>query len=100
MKQNLNIKQLYKDKLNGIIDNEMYCEIYKELCEDLRSLKTRLATVLQTPKQTENVRAEEMAERFLQDFSLDASSVSLFVDKITIGKPCDGKRKITVYWKL
>lgn len=100
LKQNLNIKQLYKDKLNGIIDNEMYYEIYKELNDDLLLLKKRLGAISQTAKQTKDVRAEELAERLVQVFSLDETSVSLFVDKITVGIPCDGKRKITVYWKF
>ncbi len=100
LKQNLNIKQLYKDKLDGIIDYEIYCDLYQDIKRDISFLQAqRLALQTKTEK-THTCDAEKKVDALLQNIAPDNATVSALVDKILIGKPEDDSRSITICWKF
>lgn len=100
LKQNLNIKQLYKDKLDGIIELQMFCDIYKDIKADIASLEKRLAVLKQDTEKTDDFDLQEYIQTFARKITLDEFSVSLLFEKILIGEPQDGKRKITICWNI
>lgn len=98
LKQNFNIKQLYKDKLDGIIDNEVFYSIYQDIKENIAMLSRQLATE-KPAKRTLEEQAEYIS-RFAKDFCIDAASVTHLIHKIEIGDSCGGARKITIFWNI
>ncbi|MBO5930157.1 MAG: recombinase family protein, partial [Clostridia bacterium] len=99
LKQNLNIKQLYKDKLDGIIDYEIYCSIYKDIKAELAFLQNQLSEMKQS-KQIDTSALSKRMEAFSDRYVPDAYAVSCLIDKIEIGKPQGDSRTITIFWKL
>ncbi len=98
LKQNCNIKQLYKDKLDGIIDNEVFCSLYQDIKEDIASLKRQLAAEkekIPPPRQVEDFIAG-----FAEGMELDELAVSQLIEKIYIGQPEEGRRQITIFWNI
>ncbi len=91
LKQKLNIKQLYKDKLNGIIDNEIFFSVYKDISCEIEQLLKRLS-------ETKDERIKEMPD--FEKIPLDSFIVHKFIKKILIGKEENGKRKISIYFKI
>lgn len=100
LKQNLNIKQLYKDKLDGIIDNRMFCDIYRDIGADVAALEKRLSVIEREKRDTEDVPLQEYIDNFSNTMVLNEFAVSRFIEKILIGEPKEGKRKITVCWNF
>lgn len=100
LKQNLNIKQLYKDKLDGIIDNKVFCDIYRDIKADIAVLEQRLSAVQQENSEDAVFNLQEYINSFAQTVTLDEFVVSRFVNKILVGEQEQGKRRITVYWNF
>ena len=100
LKHNLNIKQLYKDKLDGIIESEVFCDIYKEIKEDISCLERRLADIQSEITKYDDTILEEYINNFCENIVVDEFVVSKLINSVFIGKEKDGKRKITVFWNL
>ncbi len=98
LKQNLNIKQLYKDKLDGIIDSEMFCSIQEDIKEDIRRLQRRLLELRK--RNVPEINISEYIYNFCDRINIDEFAVSCFVKRIYIGEEDGGRRKITIIWKL
>ncbi len=100
LKQNLNIKQLYKDKLDGIIDNKVFCDIYGDIKADIVALEKRLSVLEQKKDKTEDFNFQEYIDSFSRTITLDEFAVSKLIDKVFIGEPENDSRKITICWNL
>ena len=98
LKQKINIKQLYKDKLNGIIDNEIFYMLSQELKEEIQSLEKRIKEMEQTA--TVIVEPESYIEEFPKRVTADAFTVSTMIEKIEVGAVSEGTREITIHWNL
>ncbi len=92
LKQKLNIKQLYKDKLNDIIDNEIFMSCYKEITDEIKELEKKLL-------QREN-RSKNHQLKYPKSFVIDEYTIHNFIEKITISKETQEMRKINIYFKI
>lgn len=100
LKQNLNIKQLYKDKLDGIIDYEIYCSVYQDIQAEIAFLQNKLSEIADQSKPANIAMLEQRIDEFKDQYIPGASAVSHLIDKIYIGKPQRDCRSITIFWKL
>ena len=100
LKQNFNIKQLYKDKLDGIIDNKVFCDIYRDIKADISALEKRLSVIELEKSQTKELDFQEYVDTFGRTITLDEFAVSRLIDSIYIGEPKEGVRKITICWNF
>lgn len=100
LKQNLNIKQLYKDKLDGIIDYEIYCSVYQDIKAEIAFLRNQLSAIAEQLKPVHIAEVEQRIVEFKDRYIPDASAVSRLIDKIYIGQPQGDCRRITIVWKL
>lgn len=96
LKQKSNMKQLYKDKLDGIIEVEEFIDIYQDIKKHIALLTRQLETV----KPEENEKVPEYIKVFADKFILDEFVVSCLIEKIEIGKVDPSGRKITIYWNI
>jgi len=98
LKQKINIKQLYKDKLNGIIDSEIFCMLYDEIKENIASLERQMVSM------DRKKFSDEHIEAYIADFAsktdLDTFFVSCMIDKIEIGAVTESQRTILIYWNI
>lgn len=91
LKHKLNIKQLYKDKLNDIIDNEIFLSCYNEISGEIFVLEKTLA----------EIKEEKISQKkFSKEIPIDEYTLHNFIDKILIGRETENKRKITIYFKI
>jgi len=100
LKQNLNIKQLYKDKLDGIIELEIFSELYKDINKEIFNLKKRLLEIRENKSKTQKCNIQEYIDNFTDKIDLDEYVVSLFIRRIYIGAPMENKREITIEWNV
>lgn len=100
LKQNCNIKQLYKDKLDGIIDSEMFYDIYRDIKADIAALEKQLSAITQDKNESENQDCESYIKAFAERIVLDEYAVSRLIDRILIGPVSGNTRKITICWNI
>lgn len=98
LKQNCNMKQLYKDKLDGIIDNEIFYEIHKEIKKNISMLEKQIQAMEEV--QDGDTVQEEYITYFAQKMRIDEIAVSYFIEKIEIGPVIENSRTVTIYWNL
>ncbi len=100
LKQNLNIKQLYKDKLDGIIELREFQDIYQDIKNEILMLEKRVVSIEQNTPLLNDSDVKEFIKKFPKKFRLNAYSVLFMIDRILIGPVIDGTRKITIFWNF
>lgn len=90
LKHKLNIKQLYKDKLNDIIDNEVFVSCYNDINDEISSLNKKL----------QEIESDTKTKEISTEIPMDEYTIHSFIDKILIGKEIENTRKITIHFKI
>lgn len=101
------LKEVYLDKVRGILTEKDYLVLYREFSEDRERLENTLQDVegcLQKLERQEQRRDEgrEPGGRLCRLESLDRETVDLFIDSISAGRRIEGTGKvmIEIHWKF
>ena len=101
------LKNLYEDKVNGIINAEQFKELITNYNNDDEKLKDQLKSIeneinYYTLKESSNKNTKELFNKYQQLEKLNRVIVDEFVDKIYIGKINDetNTRDIEIKWNF
>ena len=101
------LKNLYEDKVNGIINAEQFKELITNYNNDDEKLKEQLKSIdneinYYTLKESSNKNTKELFNKYQQLEKLNRVIVDEFVDKIYIGKINDetNTRDIEIKWNF
>ena len=100
-------KNLYEDKVNGIINAEQFKELITNYNSDDEKLKDQLKSIdneinYYTLKESSNKNTKELFNKYQQLEKLNKVIVDEFVDRIYIGKINDetNTRDIEIKWNF
>ncbi len=100
LKQKSNMKQLYKDKLDGIIDNELFYELYREAKDAISKLESGLSAVKAETDTEQLEKVQLYMEDFWNKIEPDAYTVACFLSRVEVGREQNGVRPITLFWNI
>ena len=91
------IKTTYNDKVNGVIDEELFTEFYKELNANKKEVENKLK-VIQNSKENmqKEINIDKIVEEFITQKQVSRETLVQLVDKITISQD----KVITIYYKF
>lgn len=97
-------KQLYMDKLDGVISAEEYKILYSELNKDNQKLSDLISSynkeIFEIDKKLgDETRVENLIEQFKNIKNLDRFTIDALIDYIEIGGTKED-RKIVIYWNF
>ena len=99
------LKNLYEDKVNGIINAKQFKELITNYNSNDEKLEYQLKSIeneinYYTIKQSSNKNTKELFNKYQQLEKLNRVIVDEFVDKIYIGKMNNNIRNIQIKWKF
>lgn len=91
------IKTTYNDKVNGVIDEELFLEFYKDLNASKKEIENKLKEI-QSSKENMQVAVnfDKIVEEFITQKKVSREILVQLVDKITISQD----KVITIYYKF
>ncbi len=95
LKQKLNIKRLYKDKLNDIIDSETFNDIHEEISQEILKAEEKIRQL--SKENAPQTDLKEIICNFLKEFKTDEFIINKLVSRIEISQELDGQRRITLF---
>ena len=91
------IKTTYNDKINGVIDDELFTEFYKQLNADKKILENKLKALQESKENMQKtVNFDKIVEEFITQKKVSREILVQLVDKITISQD----KVITIYYKF
>ena len=98
--------KMYKDKLDGILNDADYNLFRQSLSDEENNLAEQVTELLQKiadcRKRQENAEGQKaLIEQYTHFDKLDRNIADEFIDYIEIGETCEtGEREIHIHWKL
>ncbi|MBQ7907621.1 MAG: recombinase family protein [Clostridia bacterium] len=93
------IKEIYKDKLNGRIDESVLFDVLEEIEKEQKTLRR----VYKMQKLEQNEQSNiDLLEEYISPKHLKRAYLDLMVEKIVVGKRIKGTKNvpITIYWRF
>lgn len=101
------MRQLYLDKVSGLIDAVQFSELNRAFGEEIKSAESRIhgleAELEQQPKETDSVPAQRQRVRELAQIpQLTRELAVLLVQRVIVGikDPLTGQQEITIEWEF
>ncbi len=101
------IKNLYIDKVNGIISQEQFIEFNADFQKEKQDIETLLAEkqkkLLEVNNEQETLKSKrKILEQYVNVTELTREMTDNLIDHITVGAkdPTTKKREIEIYWKI
>ncbi len=101
------IKNLYIDKVNGIISQEQFIEFNQEFQKEKQDIETLLAEkqkkLLEFNNEQETLKSKrELLQKYVNVTELTREMIDNLVDKIVVGAkdPITKKKTIEIHWKI